>query len=169
VRKCDWFIPIIPPISALRAAIIAINVLVLFCRRNAKIAKGANFCHVARIIHVVQDSDVITDGNQKWNGAIPSLIKIADIRIKFMNIIELGDQCASLDISIRLEPNACAMKYLIDASVSWFSLVFVMSGMNLSILISIDIHKKSQLVLERAIIDLIIKDDSTRRLNGLFI
>jgi hypothetical protein len=34
---------------------------------------------VARIIHEIQDSDVITDGNQKCMGAIPSLSKIEAI------------------------------------------------------------------------------------------
>jgi len=61
------------------------------------------------------------------------------------------------------------MKYLIDASVSWFVLELVIRGINLNMLISIDIHRKSQLVLESAMIDLIIKDDKTSRLNGLFI
>jgi hypothetical protein len=51
---------------------------------NARITKGANFCHVARIIHAVQDIDVITEGNQKWNGAIPSFSRIAAVSNKFM-------------------------------------------------------------------------------------
>ena len=68
-----------------------------------------------------------------------------------------------------LEPSACAMKYLIAASVSWFVLEFVISGINLSMLISIDIHKKIQFVLDIAIIDLIIIVIEDIRRNGLFI
>jgi len=84
VRRWDWFIPIIPPIIAFSAAIKAMYILALLIRIKDKIASGASFCQVAKIIHAIQDSDVMTDGNQKWNGAIPSLIKIADIKIKFI-------------------------------------------------------------------------------------
>jgi len=115
-----------------------------------------------------QDIDVITGGNQKWNGAIPSLIMIADIRIIFIYGIDLVDQWDILVISIRLEPNAWAIKYLIAASVSWLDLEFVIIGINLSILISIDIHRNSQLVLDIAIIVLIIKVEVVSSINGLF-
>lgn len=40
---------------------------------------GANFCHVDSIIQLIHDSDAITDGYQKWHGAIPSLINIAAV------------------------------------------------------------------------------------------
>lgn len=81
-RRWDWFIPIIPPHRALRGAtrLINISIYVLF-RINARIIKGANFCHVVKIIHENQDNDVITGGNQKWNGAIPIFNRIADARI----------------------------------------------------------------------------------------
>ena len=46
--------------------------------------------------------------------------------------------------------------------------MLVIRGINLSILISMDIHKNSQLVLDRAIIVLIISDENVRRINGLF-
>jgi len=68
-----------------------------------------------------------------------------------------------------LDPSACAIKYLIAASVSWFVFEFVIMGINLSILISIDIHRKIQFLLDRAIIDLIISVDVVIRRNGLFI
>lgn len=133
-----------------------------------KIVSGASFCHVVRIIHMNHEIDVITDGNQKWNGAIPSFNIIADIRIKFMNGSEDIDQWLILDISIILEPSAWAIKYLIVASVSWLDFVFDIKGINLNILISIAIHKNIQLVLDRAIIDLIINEDKVRVINGLF-
>ena len=50
---------------------------------KARITNGASFCHVARIMQDIQDSDVITEGNQKWNGAIPSFSRMAAISSKF--------------------------------------------------------------------------------------
>jgi hypothetical protein len=74
----------VPPSSAFSAAISIINVGAVLCMIYAMIISGANFCQVARIIQVIHDIDVITDGNQKWNGAIPSLSMIADSRIIFI-------------------------------------------------------------------------------------
>ena len=34
-----------------------------------------SFCQEERIRHIIHEMDAITFGNQKWNGAIPSLIK----------------------------------------------------------------------------------------------
>lgn len=168
VRKCDWFIPIIPPSRALIEAISIINVDDKLYRIKDKMISGANFCHVARIIHISHDRDVITDGNQKWKGAIPSLSRIDAIRIMFINGIDDEAQWDILDISINLEPNACAIKYLIVASVSWFVFELDMRGIKLSILISIDIHRNIQLVLDIAIIVLIINDDRAKVVKGLF-
>lgn len=83
-RKWDWFIPIIPPNRAFRGATTIISSGDVLCRINERIIKGANFCQVARIIQVNQDIDVITEGNQKWNGAIPNFSKIADNNIMFI-------------------------------------------------------------------------------------
>ena len=60
------------------------------------------------------------------------------------------------------------MKYLIDASVSWFDLDWVIRGINLNILISIAIHKNNQFVLDNAIIELVNKVVNTIREIGLF-
>lgn len=124
---------------------------------------------MAKIIQVNQDIDVMTDGNQKWNGAIPNLRRIADIRIRFINGIVLDDQWAILVISISLDPNAWAIKYLIDASVSWLVFEFDINGINLNMLISMAIHKNSQLVLDSAMIVLIISEDSVNNINGLLV
>jgi aspartate aminotransferase-like enzyme len=48
--------------------------------KNLKIISGASFCHVAKIMHEIHESDVITGGNQKCMGAIPSLSKIEAIK-----------------------------------------------------------------------------------------
>lgn len=42
---------------------------------------GAIFCQVNKRRHLVQSIPSITSGNQKWNGAIPNFIKIAEWRI----------------------------------------------------------------------------------------
>jgi hypothetical protein len=107
-----------PPRRAFIEAINIINVDDILYKMNDKIINGANFCHVAKIIHINHDKDVITDGNQKWNGAIPSFSIIDAIRIIFMNGMDDEDQCDILVISINLEPSACAIKYLMVASVS---------------------------------------------------
>jgi hypothetical protein len=48
-------------------ATIMINIVVLFLlvKGNTSSAKGASFCHVARIKQFIHDIDVITEGNQK--------------------------------------------------------------------------------------------------------
>jgi hypothetical protein len=82
--------------------------------------------------------------------------------------MDLVDQWVILVISINLDPIAWAIKYLMAASVSWFDLEFVMRGINLSILISIDIHRNNQFALDNAIIVLMINEDIVRNINGLF-
>ena len=42
---------------------------------DIRIRKGMSFCQEERIRHIIHEMDAITFGNQKWNGAIPSLIK----------------------------------------------------------------------------------------------
>lgn len=134
--------------------IAAINIIIFedLINMKAKIIKGANFCHVAKIRHENHEIDVITEGNQKWSGAIPSFSIIEATRMIFMKFEIDIDHISILLINIILDPNAWAIKYLIVASVSWFDLEFLNIGMNLSILISMDIHRNNQFVLEIAII-----------------
>lgn len=42
--------------------------------------RGASFCHVAKIMHEIHDSDVITGGNQKCMGAMPSFRRMEAIK-----------------------------------------------------------------------------------------
>jgi len=119
---------------------------------KARIIKGANFCHVAKMRHENHEIDVITDGNQKWRGAIPSFSIIEATRIIFIKFEIDIDHISILLINMILEPSAWAIKYLMVASVSWFDFVFLSIGINLNILISIDIHRNNQFVLEIAII-----------------
>jgi len=145
------------------------KVFAVLWRINAKIVSGASFCQVARIRQDIQEREVITDGNQKWNGAIPSFNKIADISKRFIWGIEEEAHWVILVISIRLDPSAWAIKYLIAASVSWLDFELVIIGINLSILISIAIHRKIQLELDKAIIDLRIRVDEVIKINGFLV
>lgn len=51
------------------------------CRVKAIIIKGPNFCQVDRIRQFIHEIEVMTDGNQKWHGAIPNFSRIAEIRM----------------------------------------------------------------------------------------
>jgi len=117
-RSWVWFIPIIPPRSAFSPAVNRINNGEVEHRRNAKMVKGASFCHVANSMQVIHGKDIITDGNQKWNGAMPSFNMIEEINKIFIWWIEFIDHWDILVISIILEPIAWAIKYLMEASVS---------------------------------------------------
>lgn len=48
--------------------------------------RGASFCTVDKIKQLVHDAHCITEGNQKWYGGIPSLIKRAIIKIVVNNL-----------------------------------------------------------------------------------
>ena len=74
-RRWDWFIPIIPPSNALMDETTKVNDIFI-CIKNLKMISGASFCQVAKIIHEIHDRDVITEGNQKCMGTIPSLSRI---------------------------------------------------------------------------------------------
>lgn len=42
--------------------------------------RGVNFCQVLNKMHAGHGIQAITDGNQKWDGAIPALIINENIR-----------------------------------------------------------------------------------------
>lgn len=117
---------------------------------------GASFCQDVNSRAPDQDSDVITEGYQKWRGAAPNLISMAMINSSGHKVfIDDVDQSDILDKSISAEPMAWARKYFTDASVSWFDFVIFINGINLIRLISIVIHARNQLDLKIAIIVLI--------------
>lgn len=77
-----WLIPIIPPISAFMGA----KTSIILCEHpdsimNDKMLNGPSFCHVAKIKQFDHDMDDITEGNQKWHGAIPSFNRRAVVRM----------------------------------------------------------------------------------------
>lgn len=52
----------------------------MFKQNESKIM-GAIFCHVIKIMLLIQFRPSITIGNQKWNGAIPIFIINEDAKI----------------------------------------------------------------------------------------
>jgi len=65
VRICLWFIPMTPPTRAFTPATAIIKFIFFRGRRNARIERGASFCHVDRTRQEIHDSEAITEGYQK--------------------------------------------------------------------------------------------------------
>jgi len=82
------------------------------------IISGAIFCQEIKIPLLNHLDLIITWGNQKWNGAIPDLIKSEII----ISILDKKKKLAFIHIShtamimIIIEAKACEIKYLIAAS-----------------------------------------------------
>jgi hypothetical protein len=167
-RKCVWFIPITPPIKAFILAVIASSILdsVLAIVIISK-AKGASFCQVDRIKQFIHDSDAITEGYQKWHGAIPNLINIAAMIVHIEKFCITGWYVIDIPNSINIDPKAWDIKYLIEASVSWFDFDAIINGMKLNILISNIIHAINQLGLIKVKIVLIINIMYIAHKNGV--
>lgn len=153
-----WFNPNEEPIKAFNLEIIIIITVLVLLIINVKIAIGASFCHVDKIVHDNHDNDDITEGNQKWYGTIPSLINIDDSSINISRgFIGVLFHKAVDDINRILEPNACAKKYFSIASVSWNLSDIFINGINDSMLISKAAQVNNQLFLDIAIRVLIIR------------
>lgn len=169
-RKWVWFIPSTPPIKAFNPAVIIINLLdwILY-KVIISSDSGANFCHVDKIIQFIHDNDAITEGYQKWHGAIPNLISIATVIVHIGIICDIGWYSILIPNSISIDPKACDKKYLIDASVSWFDLVAIIIGINLSILISSIIHALNQFGLMTVMIVLINNNEYIAHINGVWL
>lgn len=150
---CVWFIPIKPPIKALKIAHKKISDFRLLCPTVVKISKhsGPNFCHVQRINEFIQVIDTITDGNQKWQGAAPNLrinlrVRRAQARLD-VPVVNID----ILEYNISADPSACAKKYFTAASVSWFAPLYKIIGINDRRFTSIDSHAINQFELDKAI------------------
>lgn len=69
---------------------------------------GASFCQVDRIRQDAHEIEAITEGYQKWQGALPSFNRVA--MIKMYGVTEdmgkLGIHKATLDISKIADPMA---------------------------------------------------------------
>lgn len=120
-------------------------------------------------MQLVHDSDAITDGYQKWHGAIPSLINIATVISHIGIVWYVGWYNILIPRSISIDPRACDRKYLIAASVSWFDFVAIIIGINLSILISNIIHALSQFGLIIVITVLKNSNKYIAHINGVWL
>lgn len=65
-----------PPSSALRPAITGIIDFDDCIVKKTRIDRGASFCQDDKIVHEIHEMEVITDGYQKWQGALPSFSKM---------------------------------------------------------------------------------------------
>lgn len=169
-RRWVWFIPSIPPINAFNPEVI-IN-RYLDCVLYSVIISsdsGASFCHVDNTIQLIHDNDAITDGYQKWHGAIPSLISIAIVITHIGIICVIGWYNIVIPRSINIDPSAWDRKYLIDASVSWLDFVAIINGTNLNILISNIIHALNQFGLIIVVSVLIISKIYIAHKNGVWL
>lgn len=97
-RKWVWVIPPRPPTRALSTPIVD---KISFCDEKEEISniKGATFCQVIRRAAEAQGALFITEGNQKWKGAAPSLVASPNI----VRVVRAGE---SIPIRIRLLPSA---------------------------------------------------------------
>lgn len=71
------------------ALMAAINIMIdglSFIKMNDIIDSGASFCQVDRIRAGIHEIDVITDGYQKWHGAIPILMTRETIRTAVIGV-----------------------------------------------------------------------------------
>lgn len=73
---------------------------------NERIERGPSFCQVDKIRQFIHDNEDITEGNQKWHGAIPSFNKIAVMMMYDGCIIIDGIHMVVEAIRIRLLPSA---------------------------------------------------------------
>lgn len=117
---------------------------------------GIIFCQVARTRHWGQLRLAITLGSQKWHGAAPALIKILNIKragVAWEGSKDRiwGEKEGIIAASKVAEPIACAKKYFIAASDSWFEDVKVIRGSMDNKFSSILAQTIIQLFLERAI------------------
>lgn len=126
--------PKLPKINELIKVVVIINGLLRF---KFKIIKGANFCHVSKVVSLIHGRFSITDGTQKWKGAAPTLVSNAKL------IISLVIEKKLFWIVLRMiieELIAWIRKYLIAASAEKMFFLLIIKGINPRIFISIPIQ-----------------------------
>lgn len=133
-------------------AIITINIMVIGLIEFIKIVIGAIFCQVNIINEFIQDRPWITSGSQKWKGAAPIFIKIAEFRIRGLIfsitsdwIIFKFDRVIKIENIKMVDAKACVMKYFRAASDSYAFFCLLISGIIDRRLISRPIHILNQL------------------------
>lgn len=151
-RSWVWFRPPHPPIAIDRVAAINIMLVSIVWAICIRIDRGANFCQVSRIMPDVSETPCVTSGTQKWKGAIPNFIIMADVII--MDVVELDifitDHCPEyirliIMASISsIEAVAWVKKYFVAASIDRGLKFFIRMGITANIFISNPIHTISQ-------------------------
>lgn len=143
---------------------------------NIKRIIGAIFCQVKTIIELNHVRPKIISGNQKWNGAIPILIKKAEFIIKrFIDIIFIFLEILKLIISkviliiIIDDAIVCTIKYFTDASDEVILILLYINGIIANKFISKPIHIPIQEVAEIEINVLKINKFKNKNLKFLFI
>lgn len=101
---------------------------------------GATFCQVNRIIQLDQFIPSIISGNQKWNGAVPIFVMIAEFIIIVDVVLNILVSINIIDIMRRDEARAWVIKYLIDDSEDELIFLLIINGIILIKLISNPIH-----------------------------
>jgi len=165
-----WFMPKTPPVIALIQAIkVIMDGAHEVFRINVRIVRGPSFCHVLKIRQLIHEIEDITEGNQKWHGAIP-IFKIMALMIMYDGTIEFVWNHREVEaIRIRLDPKAWIKKYLVAASVSWNLFEEHKIGINLRRLISSPHHRRSQFDLDTIIIVLVIREKEVRISKGEYV
>lgn len=111
-----WFNPPRAPTKAL----IALAERAIFNLMEEIRIKGAIFCHVKIKIHWNQFKNILTWGNQKWNGASPAFISRAAVKTisRFSKFSDSSLKNFKFTPKInKIEAMAWDKKYLIEASV----------------------------------------------------
>lgn len=105
-----------------------------------KMIRGATFCQVKRIIQFVQFIPSIISGNQKWKGAVPIFVIIAEFIIIVAVNLNVCVSIKIIDIIRRDDAKAWVIKYLIDDSEEELFFLLIIKGIILIRLISRPIH-----------------------------
>ena len=155
------------PTKAFKVVTIISIFLLVVDTRKIIIENGASFCPVDKIIQLIHDNDIITDGYQKWHGTLPIVSRMLARSRLFIKYVCDGNRNDKLLNHIVAEPIACAKKYLISASTSWLLLEYRIIGKKLNIFSSIDIHINNQFVLVKAISVLITNVKEIIKVNGI--
>lgn len=159
-RTCVWLSPPHPPMIVERMAIIIRRLVFNWWLVKISSDIGASFCHVVKIRHVIRLNPCKTSGSQRWNGAIPSLIARATVKIvndvlSFILIMVHSPVVHAFRIvenKIRAEAAACVKKYFVADSVARGWCILVIKGIIASVLISSPIHARNQCELDSVVV-----------------
>lgn len=125
-RICVWFSPIHPPRATERTAMLVSSAGFSEWAVMYSSVIGGNFITVDSSNPVVRGDPCRTSGNQKWNGTSPSLIEMAEVRIRHdtgcvswaMSHCPVCQALVMLENRTRAEAADWVRKYLVAASMA---------------------------------------------------